>query len=155
MILLGTFVMGLAAARLGLFSECPVAVAFQNIEGPRDVSSCDSPDRITLGIFADGETPNRLESPQLAITNNGSEAIYFYPYDLWVRGQATPFAFPARPKADSQAFQEIEIAPGDSVSLPAGKNAPVEVIFRYRHGEVRSFRTFTAYFKGGTPDGCR
>jgi hypothetical protein len=147
---LGAFLIGVAVDTYLI--RTPMVNAFErSIEGSREANTCADQDPLAIQVAYHGAPGYSLGEPQLDIKNKGSEPIYFFPYDLWVRGQASPFEYPAATDHESEAFHEIEIVPGDTMSMPLGEDAPVEVILRYRHGKTRSFHSLTAHITGPIP----
>ena len=146
LIFLSAFLIGVATARFAFFSDRPMITALQSAIGDRRELSCENPDRVELRIRNDVARKNDLPEPYLEIANNGADPIYFFPYDLWVRGESSPFEYPAASEHPSDAFQEVEIPSGTTAFLPLKTDAPVEAIFRYRVGEARLFHSITARF---------
>ena len=143
LILLGAFLVGLFA--VASLTAVPILGTFERaVNSSRQSDGCSNSDHVAVQVA-------ELRTPQLQITNDGNDPIYFFPYDLWVRGQGSPFEYPAAPDRQSQAFEEIKISAGETLSAPLKTAVLAEAIFRYRVGEARSFRSFTTHFS----DGCR
>lgn len=152
LIFLGAFLVGLATAKFAFLPERPIVTTFQSaIEEQKGLNSCENADSVVLRIRNDVARENNLSRPYLEIANDSPHPIYFFPYDLWVRGKSMPFEYPAAAQHRSAAFQEIEIPSGTTAYLPLRSPTPAEAIFRYRIGEARSFRSFTVHFD----DACR
>ena len=139
LIFLGAFLIGAFAAK-SLTQTQRTGVFDTSSSAPSEIGSCYSPDGVEIQLVGKNGPAGDLRIPQLTISNSGPEPIYYFPYDLWVRGQNSPFEYPTA----VDPFHEIAIPSGTSLYLPQKAVTPVEAIFRYRIGERRSFRSFTA-----------
>ena len=147
LIFLGAFLLGVTIVRVAFVFDRSIYKALQNpIAAPNDAGLCQNPDRVLLKIRFDVARGHTLPNTYLEVGNNSGEPIYFFPYDLWVRGESSPFEYPAANEHPSDAFQEVEIPSGTTAFLPVKSAAPVEAIFRYRVGEARLFHSITARF---------
>jgi len=124
------------------------------VQGPQQFDSCTNQDRLEFQIVYSDFLPDGR--PELSISNHGLEPIYYIPDDLWIRDYPLHNIYPAQEMAGYKPWQEMKLEPGDGTSFPLATNdEPFEIVFRYRLGEARSFRSFVAYFKGFVPEGCR
>ena len=143
LIFLGAFLIAMCA--VALWTQKLQFFAPASTDTRNTFSGCKNPDQLSIQVRYDVARVNGLPIAVVEIANDGSESVFYYPFDMWVRAEAAPFEYPAA-APQTRAFDEIEISPGQTRYYPLKSQSVVEAIFRYRVGDDRLFHSITTRF---------
>ena len=165
MILLTTFLVGFFAVQIIAWldqltlSEVETTELNTIVQGPKEFNSCNNEDGISMMVYYEFTYENQSLSPELGVSNHGSEPLYFFVdnegnlvYDL-LHANRTITA----ETGNRSSTHEIELRPGVTAScfLPANDNEKsFSVRFIYRREDLS--RSLVADFSssGFVPYGC-
>ena len=158
LVFLATFLVGVLAFQVIFWLAGAVEIAesdFTQIEEPKNFVGCENPDSLEFMIWFTGGPAIGADSRQLGITNNGTDSIHYFPYEVRFAFDRTREANHTATNLNSDRYKEITLEPGVTGTFPLPADGPVDLVFQYRYGKAQSFRSIHAHFTGYVPDCVR